>query len=103
MLKGHSTMAQSQLMFNPDGYIHAWQYNPDVARTQLCRPIAHLDSPLCFGESDAFEEYIKTAHKPRFSNVSRQINLNDRAQLVDCLKSVFFISLTSDIWSLSLR
>jgi hypothetical protein len=36
-------MAQSQLKFNPDGSVRTWEYNPDVARTQLCRLIARFD------------------------------------------------------------
>jgi hypothetical protein len=59
-------MAQSQLKFNPDGSIHTWDCSPDVACTQLCRLIAHLDLPLCIGETDTFEEYITAASNPRF-------------------------------------
>jgi hypothetical protein len=59
-----SCMAQSQLKFKPDGSLHLWQYDSNVARTQLCRLIARLDLPLCIGEFDAYEEYIQTAHNP---------------------------------------
>ena len=73
-------MAQSQLKFNPDGSVHLWEYKPEVARTQLCRLIARLDLPICIGESDAFEEYITTAHNPRFAKVSRQTTTRDFAK-----------------------
>jgi hypothetical protein len=103
-LKGRSAIAQSQLKFNPDGFVHNCEYSPDVARTQLCRLIARLDLPLCFGESDAFEEYITTAHYLRFCNISRQTTtrdfakyFNDRhAHLVECVKSISSVALTSD-------
>ena len=107
VLKGRSALPQSQLKFNPNGSVHTWEYKPDVARTQLCRLIARLDLPLYFGESDAFEEYITTAHNSRFAKVSRQTTTRDlakyfndrRAQLVECLKSVYYLALISDIWS----
>jgi hypothetical protein len=69
--------------------------------------IARLDLPLSFGESDAFEEYIKVAHNPQFVSVSRQTTSRDlvkyfsdrRSELMESLKSVSFVALTSDIWS----
>jgi hypothetical protein len=45
ILKGRSAMAQSQLKFNPDGFVCTWDYSPNIARTQLCRLIARLDLP----------------------------------------------------------
>jgi hypothetical protein len=107
ILKGRSVMAQSQLNFNPDGSVRTWEYSLDIARTWLCRLIARLDLPLCIGETDTFEEYITTAHHPRFYRVSRQTTTRDfakyfndcRAQLVESLKSVSSVALTSDIWS----
>jgi hypothetical protein len=101
-------MAQSQPEFNPDGSVRTWEYSPDVAHTQLCMLIARLDLPLCIGETDAFEEYVATAHNPRFCRISRQTTTRDfaryfndrrRVQLVESLKSVSSIALTSDIWS----
>jgi hypothetical protein len=73
----------------------------------LCRLIARLDLPISFGESDAFQEYITHAHNPRFIKSSRQttardliILFNDRAgQLIEVLKYVSSVALTSDIWS----
>jgi hypothetical protein len=69
--------------------------------------IARLDIPLCIIKTDAFEEYITIANSSRFYRVSRQTTTRDfakyfndrRAQLVESLKSVSFIALTSDIWS----
>jgi predicted nucleic acid-binding Zn-ribbon protein len=99
--------SQSQIQFSKDGSVALWEYSNDVARTQLCRLIARLDLPLSFGESDAFEDYIRIAHNPRFSSVSRQTTTRDfikyysdcRAKLVDSLSSVTSVALTSDIWS----
>jgi hypothetical protein len=69
--------------------------------------IARLDLHIPFGESDVFQEYITRAHNPRFIKSSRQTTardlirlFNDRAgQLIEVLKSVSSIALTSDIWS----
>ncbi|WVZ50989.1 hypothetical protein U9M48_002185 [Paspalum notatum var. saurae] len=98
---------QSMLRFNADGTVINLEYSADVARVQLCRLIARLDLPLCFGESEAFEEYIKTAHNPRHVNVSRQTTTRhikkyfkeQHAKLAERLKSVSCVALTSDIWS----
>jgi hypothetical protein len=82
--------------------------NAKVARTQLCLLIARLDLPVCFGETNAFEEYIKIAHNPRFASVSRQTTTRDivkyyadcRAKLIATLgDGVSSVTLTSDIWS----
>lgn len=48
-----------------------------VARTQLVRLLTRLNVPISLGESDAFEEYIKIAHNPRFVRVSRQNTTRD--------------------------
>lgn len=67
------------LRFNHDGFIHHWdcEYNPEVARVQLCRLISRENFPLSFGESTTFEEYIKIAHNPSFAIVSRQTTTSD--------------------------
>jgi hypothetical protein len=102
------SMSQSVLKFNSDGKLHLWEYSESVARTELCRLIAGEDLPLGFGESHAFEEYIKRAHNPRFAKSSRQTSTRDmvkhfterRGKLKDSLlSSVTSICLTSDIWS----
>ena len=100
-------MSQSLINFNADGSITQWEYRPKVARVELCRLIAREDLPICFGESAAFEEYIQRAHNPRFMSVSKQTVTRDfqkyyterRAILVESLKNVSSVALTSDIWS----
>jgi hypothetical protein len=39
---------------NADGSVNHWEHSPSVTRTELCRLIARLDLPLCFGESSVF-------------------------------------------------
>jgi hypothetical protein len=99
---------QSLIQFNADGSIRSWDYNPDIARTELCRLICTLDLPLGIGSTAAFERYIKHAHNPRFTVVCRQTTTRDfvkfynesRTSLIDVLKSsVSCVALTSDIWS----
>jgi hypothetical protein len=101
-------MSQSQISFNPDGSMRSWNYCPLVARTQLVRLIARLDVPISIGESEAFEEYIKTAHNPKYARVSRQSTTRDilkyftdcKAKHVETFSaSVNYVCLTSDIWS----
>jgi hypothetical protein len=103
----HAALVQSRLQYNSDGSIHTWEYKLDVARRELCRLIARLDLPLGFGFEDAFEEYIQCAHNPCFAKVSRQTTTRDlekyflerRYSLIECLKSVSSVCITSDIWS----
>jgi hypothetical protein len=106
--KQSDRMAQSVLKYNPDGFIHHWEYKESVACIELCRLIAKMDLPLGFGESNAFEEYIIRAQNPRFSKCSRQTTSRDfmkhfsecRAKLKETLlSSVSSVCLTSDIWS----
>ena len=59
-------MRQTQLQYNPDGTISSWDYDPQVARQSLYRLIAYEDLPLGFDESASFQNYIRTAHNPRF-------------------------------------
>jgi hypothetical protein len=98
---------QSLIQFNADGSVRSWDYNPDIARTELCRLICTLDLPLGIGSTAAFERYIKHAHNPRFTVVCRQTTARDfvkfynqsRTSLIDVLKSsVSFVALNSDIW-----
>jgi hypothetical protein len=101
-------MSRSQISFNHDGSMRSWDYYPLVARTQLVRLIARLDVPISMGESEAFEEYIKTAHNPKYARVSRQSTTRDilkyftdcKAKLIETFSaSVNCVCLTSDIWS----
>jgi hypothetical protein len=50
---------QTGLHFAPDGRVAHLEYNPVVARTELCRLLARLDFPLAFDASPKFEEYIR--------------------------------------------
>jgi hypothetical protein len=59
------------LHFAPDGRVAHFEYNPAVARTELCHLIARLYLPLSLGASVEFEEYIRNAHNSRFIHVSR--------------------------------
>ncbi|XP_021321373.1 zinc finger BED domain-containing protein RICESLEEPER 2-like [Sorghum bicolor] len=98
---------QSRLAFSSDGALHNWNYDPTVARTELCRLIARLDLPLGFGDTDAFEEYIVRAHNPRFVRSSRRTTTRDldklfaerRAMIRNCVHASSSVALTSDIWS----
>ena len=104
-----TSMSQSQISFNRDGSMRNWEYCPMRARNELVRFLARLDVPISMGESDAFEEYIRTAHNPAFVPVSRQTTTRDmvkyftdkKAKLVETLSSsaVNCVCLTSDIWS----
>jgi hypothetical protein len=44
-----------------------------VARAELVRLLAWLDVPICMGETDAFEDYIRIAHNPKYVPVSRPL------------------------------
>jgi hypothetical protein len=68
---------QSVIRFNPDSSVRNFDYCPHCARTEMCRLIARLDLPLNFGESPAFEEYIKLSHNPSFKFVTRQTTSRD--------------------------
>jgi hypothetical protein len=100
-------MIQSRIAFNPDGSVHNWNYDPAVARYELCRLIARLDLPLGIGETVAWEEYIQRAHNPRFIKSSRRTTtrdlgkqFNERRELLHHVFSVAScVALTSDIWS----
>jgi hypothetical protein len=50
---------------NVDG-LHKWVYDASHAHSELCRLIAGLDLPLGVGDTQAWEDYIKIAHNPRF-------------------------------------
>ena len=103
-----STRVQSRLAYNADGYVHNWDYKPDVVRSELCHLIARLDLPLGIGETEAWEDYIVRAHNPRFIKVSRQSTTRDLSKLFTkrrnilknyMLSAASLTALTSDIWS----
>jgi hypothetical protein len=98
---------QTNLHFSPDGCMSQFEYNPAIARIELCRLLARLDLPLGLGASPEFEEYIRIAHNPLFERVSRTpITYDIDAYFlgkIDEVKSLFSnascVCLTSDIWS----
>lgn len=59
-------------------------YSLEIAREKLCCLIARTDLSLCFGASDAFEEYIKISHNPMHSNISRQTTTRDMKKYLQC-------------------
>jgi len=71
--------------------------------------LARLNVPVSLGESDVFEEYIRTAHNPKYVPISRQTTTRDmlkyfsdwKVKLVETISSgsVNCVCLTSDIWS----
>jgi hypothetical protein len=94
------------LQFAPDGRVAHFEYNPIVARIELCRLIARLDLPLSLGASIEFEEYIRNAHNPRFVCASRTTTtdldayfITKVAEVKSLLCEASCTCLTSDIWS----
>jgi len=88
--------------------MHNWNYNPTMARSELCRLITRLDLPLGIGEIEAFEDYIIRAHNLVFVKSSRRTTTRDLDKLFnerrDVLKNYVLsaassLALTSDIWS----
>jgi hypothetical protein len=70
---------------------------------------ARVDLSLRIGESEAWEEYIKTSHNPRYTTVSRKTTSRDLFKyftdkcdtLIEDLKNnaISSVAITSDIWS----
>jgi hypothetical protein len=109
----HDAMVQTRLALNPDGPFRIWEYDLQVARTELYRLIARLDLPLGIADIDAWDDYIHHAHNPRYVRVSRFTTARDLLKLYNeklkNLKDVVFhvvssICLTSELgrilWSL---
>lgn len=88
-----------------------WKYFVALAQRKLCCLIARLGLSLCFGETDAFQNYITRAQNPKYVKSYRQTTdrdliriYNGRAkQLINILNSfVLFIALTFNIcWTSS--
>jgi hypothetical protein len=70
-------LSQSHITLNKDGTTRYWEYSAEVARVHLVHLLDRLDLPLILGETEAWEEYIKTAHNPRYKSVSRQTTTRD--------------------------
>jgi hypothetical protein len=102
-------LSQSHITFTKDGIVRNWEYSAEVARVQLVCLLARLDLPLILCETEAWEEYIKIAHNPRYKTVSRQTTTRDllkyftdkRDNLIESFKSnaISSIAVTFDIWS----
>jgi hypothetical protein len=98
---------QSVLNYNSDGYVRNWDYSPEVAHVGLYCLIARLDLPLGIGAYDAFVDYIRRAHNPRYVPVCRQTTTKDFVKhfnqthtlMMDCLTACSSIAITSDIWN----
>lgn len=106
---GAAATIQSRINFNPDGTARGiFVYDASRQRDALAKLIAVNDLPLGFGESPGFVDYIRTAHTPTFTPVSRQTTTRDmkkiakagRAAVKEQLaSSTFSVAITSDIWS----
>jgi hypothetical protein len=103
----HAANSQSVLNYNSDGSVRNWDYNPDVARIELCHLIARLELPLGIDAYDAFVEYIRCAHNPRYNLVCRQTTTTyfvkhfnqTRTLMMEFLSACTSIAITSDIWN----
>jgi hypothetical protein len=100
-------MVQTRIALNPDGSYRNWEYDPHVARTELCRLIARLDLLLQIVDTDAWDDYIQHAQNPRYVRLSRFTTARDlvkpyKEKLKNLKETVFpgvsSICLTSDIW-----
>jgi hypothetical protein len=102
-----TSSSQSHLHFDSDGNLQRFQYNPNVAISELARLIAILDLPLSIGEQPAWEDYISIAHNPNYKHVSRQTMTRDvvalfylkQVDVKQLLEQSSCVCLTSDIWS----
>ncbi|GJN06361.1 hypothetical protein PR202_ga24084 [Eleusine coracana subsp. coracana] len=78
LVKAQRTLkTQTILRFNSDGSVRSWDYDPKVARNELCRLIVASDLPLNISSTDAFKHYIQVVHYPRFDSVSCQTTSRD--------------------------
>jgi hypothetical protein len=59
-----SSSSQSHFHFDGDGNVRCFQYNANVARSELCHLIARLDLTLNFGKQPTWEDYVRAAHTP---------------------------------------
>jgi hypothetical protein len=103
----HAAKAQSVLNYSSDGSVRSWDYNPETARIKLYYLIARLDTPLGIGAYDAFVEYIRHAHNPRYAPVYRQTITREFVKhfnqtwtiMLDCLTACSSVAITFDIWN----
>jgi hypothetical protein len=102
-----AVITQSVLNYNSDGSVRNWDYSHEVAHVELCHLIARLDLPLSIGGYDAFVDYIRRVHNPRYVPVCRQTTTIDFVKhfnethtlMMDCLTACSSIAITSAIWN----
>jgi hypothetical protein len=74
---GRASKTQYVLNYNSDGSVRNWDYRPEVAHVELCHLIARLDLSLGIGAYDAFVDYIRCAHNPRYALICTQTTTKD--------------------------
>jgi hypothetical protein len=107
----HAAKAQFVLNYGSDGSVRSWDYNPETARVDLCRLIARLDLTLGIFAYDAFVEYIRHAHNPRYVPVCRQTTTKDFVKhfnqtqtiMLNCFTTCSSVAITSDIWNVNAK
>jgi hypothetical protein len=91
-----------------DGSVRNWDYSPEVACVEPCHLIDMLDLPLGIGAyDDAFIDYIRHAHNPRYAPICRQTTTKDFVKhfnqthtlMMDCLTACSSVAITSHIWN----
>jgi hypothetical protein len=103
----HAAKAQFVLNYGSDGSVRSWDYNPETARVDLCHLIARLDLTLGIFAYDAFVEYIRHAHNPRYVPACRQTTTKDFVKhfnqtqtiMLNCFTTCSSVAITSDIWN----
>jgi hypothetical protein len=88
----HAAKVQSVLNYSSDGSVRSWDYNPETAHIELCCLIARLDLPLGIGAYDAFVEYIRHAHNPRYAPLCRQTTSRDFVSILIKLELLCWIA-----------
>jgi hypothetical protein len=102
-----TSSSQSHLHFDSDGNVQCFQYNRNVARSELAHLIDILDLPLNIGEQPAWEDCIRIAHNPNYKYVSRQTTTRDldalfylkQVDVKQLLEQTSYVYLIFDIWS----
>jgi hypothetical protein len=65
------------LNYSSDVSVRSWDYHLETAHVEQCHLIARLDLPLGIDAYDAFVEYIRRAHNPRYAFVCKQTTTRD--------------------------
>jgi hypothetical protein len=104
---GHMLRHHISCACNPDGSVRNWDYSLEVARVELYRQIDRLDLSFHIGVYDAFVDYIRRAHNPRYAPVCRKTTTKDFVKhlnqthtlMMDCLTACSYVAIISDIWN----